>query len=56
MSDNVIQLNEDLIKHDLKDLVVSTISISHGVYRAEVKNKHRGLPHLFRGHGVSSAL
>ena len=25
MSDNIIQLNEDLIKHDLKDLVLSSV-------------------------------
>ena len=25
MSDNIIQLNEDLIKHDLKDLVRSSV-------------------------------
>ena len=25
MSDNIIQLNEDLIKHDLKDLVCSSV-------------------------------
>lgn len=38
MSDNIIQLNEDLIKHDLKDLVRmkneivnSTLSIPSGI-------------------------
>ena len=25
MSDNIIQLNEDLIRHDLKDLVCSSV-------------------------------
>ena len=27
MSDNIIQLNEDLIKHDLKDLVRSSVEL-----------------------------
>lgn len=29
MSDNIIQLNEDLIKHDLKDLVRNSVEETH---------------------------
>ena len=30
MSDKIIQLNEDFIKHDLKDLVRSSVEEGHG--------------------------
>jgi len=33
MSDKIIQLNEDLIKHDLKDLVRSSVGLQYMCYK-----------------------
>ncbi|MCI8886604.1 MAG: hypothetical protein HFG70_00810 [Hungatella sp.] len=39
MSDNIIQLNEDLIKHDLKDLVRSSVEESRRYMNMEHLSK-----------------
>ena len=36
MSDNIIQLNEDLIKHELKDLVRSSVEETLNAITSEI--------------------